>query len=249
MPPQQENQTTMSLAEHLDELRARLMRCLVIFMVGFGICYFWTNPWVMTWLRAPLFSILEAERQRLYYTHMFENFFAHLKVAAVSSIFFFSPFLFHQIWAFIAPGLNPRERRWVFPFLASATSFFLGGAAFAYYVLFPVAFKFFVTFGSASDVPLLTIGAYIDVVLKLLLLFGMAFELPVLLVALGTLGVLRGETLRKNRKAAIIGITVACALFAPPDAISMLILMAPLIALYEIATWVVLWIQKKPLSP
>ena len=250
MPSQQENQKVMSLTEHLDELRVRLMRRLIIFMVGFGICYFWTNAWVMDWLRAPLFSILPEEKRHLYFTHLFENFFAHLKIAAVSSLFVFSPLLFYQLWSFIAPGLYPRERKWVVPFLVAASGFFAGGAAFAYYVLFPVAFQFFVTFGSPSDTALLTIGAYIDVVLKLLLLFGLAFELPVLIVFLGFLGVLQSESLRKNRKTAIIGITIACALFAPPDAISMLILMAPLIALYEASILVVGFLQRgRPPKP
>lgn len=215
------------------------MRSLAVFFVGFMICYFLTNEWVLDFLRAPLFKVLPPEQHKLYFTSLFENFLTHLKVAAVAAVFLFSPYFLFEFWAFIAPGLYARERKMVVPFILGGATCFIGGAAFAYYVLFPVAFQFFVTYGSPSDVPMLTINAYYSTCLKLLLLFGLAFELPVVICFLGALGVIDAPFLRQYRRVAIIIITVLCAMFAPPDALSMVILMVPLILLYEIAIWIV----------
>ena len=236
---------TMGFFDHLDELRVRVMRALTIFFVGFLICFFLTNPFVLEFLRAPLFDIFPPEQQKLYFTGLFENFLTHLKIAGYSSLFFFSPFFFYQVWAFVAPGLYGREKKMMVPFVAAATVFFLAGAAFAYYVLFPVGFRFFVTYGLESDTPILTIDAYYGTCLKLLLLFGLAFELPVLICLLGFLGVIDAKFLRKNRRNAILGITVVSAMVAPPDAISMILLMIPLILLYEMAIGVVHWFGVK----
>lgn len=238
---QQESSKSMSFFDHLDELRLRLMRCLVVFFLGFIVCYFIADP-ILGILRKPLFEVLPPDQRKLYFTSLFENFMTHLKIAGVSSVFFFSPYFFYQIWAFVAPGLYPRERKLVIPFVTAATSFFLAGACFAYFVLFPVGFKYFVTYGGPTDVPLLTIDSYYGTCLKLLLLFGLSFELPVLISLLGYLGVIDAPFLRKQRRAAIVGITFMAALFAPPDAISMLILGIPLILMYEGSIWVVQWL-------
>ncbi len=228
----------MSFYEHFDELRLRLMRCLFIFFIGFGLCYWIAEP-ILEILRKPLFAVLQPEQRKLYFTHLFENFLTHLKIAGYASLFLFSPFYFYQVWAFIVPGLKPREKKWVIPFVGAATVCFIGGACFAYFVLFPVGFKYFVHYGASTDIPLLTIDSYYGTCLKLLLLFGLAFELPVLVCLLGVLGVVNADMLRRQRRVAIISITTVAALFAPPDAISMLILGVPLIFLYEVAIWIV----------
>lgn len=235
----------MGFWQHLDELKARLMRCLIAFLIGFLLCYFFTNRFVFEFLQRPLFAALPPDQHKLYFTSLFENFMTHLKIAGYSSLFLLSPFYFLQLWGFIAPGLHPKERKMVLPFVFSASFFFIGGAAFAYYVLFPIGFKYFVSYGLPSDMPLLTIDAYYGTCLKLMLLFGAAFEMPVLMILLGFLGLLSSETLRAQRKNAIIGITVVSALIAPPDAISMLLLMGPLIVMYEGASFVISLFEKK----
>jgi len=237
----QQNSKVMAFYDHIDELRVRLMRCLIVFMVGFLVCYFVADP-ILAILRKPLFDVMPPEQRHLYFTSLFENFLTHLKIAGYASLFFFSPYYFYQLWGFIAPGLYPKERKLVIPFVAAASGFFIGGACFAYFLLFPVGFKYFVTYGGPSDVPMLTIDSYYGTCLKLILLFGLAFELPVLVVLLGYLGLVDAPLLRKQRRTAILIITVASAMFAPPDAVSMLMLGCPLILLYEGSIWVVQWL-------
>ncbi len=234
----------MSFYDHIEELRARLMRALLVFMAGFGGAYYFSDK-ILAFLSQPLFKILPPEQRKLYFTSLFENFMTHLKISGYASIFFLSPYFFYELWGFISPGLYPKERKLVVPFISAATFFFIGGAAFAYYILFPVGFKFFVTYGAPTDVPMLTIDSYYGTCLKLMLLFGLGFELPVLVCLLGVLGVVNAEILRKQRQNAVIGITILSAVFAPPDAISMIILGAPLILLYELSIYVVQWIGKK----
>ena len=221
------------------------MRCLIAFMLGFLICYFFTNKFVFEFLQRPLFAALPPEQRRLYFTSLFENFMTHLKIAGYSSLFLLCPFYFLQLWSFIAPGLHPKERKMVLPFVLSASFFFTAGAAFAYYVLFPIGFKYFVSYGLPSDMPLLTIDSYYGTCLKLMFLFGAAFEMPVLMILLGFLGILHSDTLKAQRKNAIIGITLVSAMIAPPDAVSMLLLMGPLIIMFEGARIVIGIFEKK----
>jgi sec-independent protein translocase protein TatC len=234
----------MAFFDHVEELRARAMRMAYAFVAGFVGGYLLSNP-VMEWLRAPLFAVLPPEKRSLYFTSLFENFLTHLKIAGYLSVFALSPYFFYEIWGFIAPGLKKREKKLILPFVLGATFFFVGGALFAYYVLFPVGFKYFVQYGSPSDVAMLTIDSYYSTCLKLMMLFGLGFELPVFVCLLGALGVVDSAFLRTHRKTAIIVITLMSAVFAPPDAVSMLILMAPLIILYELSILVVAWIGAK----
>ncbi len=230
---ERESSERMSLFGHIEELRTRFVRALFVFMAGFVIAYFLCREEVATFLRTPLFEIMPPDQQRLYFTGMFEGFFVHLKLSAVTAIFGLAPYFFWEFWGFVSPGLHANEKKYVVPFLISATGFFFAGAGFAYKVLFPIAFKYFISYTDGAEVPWLTMDAYYTTVLKLLLLFGLSFEFPVLLFFLGVFGLVTPVQLRSQRRMAFVVIAVFSALFAPPDAISMVLMMAPLYLMYE----------------
>jgi len=233
--------------DHLEELRDRLMKCLYILLVTSLAGYLVRIP-VLEFLKAPLFAALPPEKQNLYFTGLFESFFNHLQVSILAGIFIGSPFFLYQIWAFIGPGLHQHEKRLAAPFIAAGTLFFFLGAAFAYYLVLPIGFKFFLEFGQPMDVPMITVREYFSVLFRLLLLFGASFELPVIMVLLAKIGILNHAILVTHRRSAIIGITVVSALFAPPDIMSMLMMMAPLYVFFEGAVQVIRLMEKKKTS-
>lgn len=228
----------MPFWDHFEEMRVRLMRVVYAFLGGFFIGYAVADP-VMAWLRAPLYKALPPDQQKLYYSHVFENFLVHLKISGFVSLGIVVPYALYQLWGFISPGLRPQEKKYAVPFMLAGFSFFLGGMAFAYYVLFPIGFKYFMGYGMSDEVPLLTMDSYYMMALKLMFSFGAAFEIPVILVLLGVLGVISASTLKRYRRMAIIIVTGVSAVVAPPDAISMLMLMAVLMAMYEMAILVI----------
>lgn len=229
--------------DHLEELRDRLMRCLWVLLLTSGLAYLVREP-VLAFLKAPLFAVLPADKQHLYFTGLFESFLNHLQISLICGVFIGSPFFFYQIWCFVAPGLHKQERMAVIPFLIASTIFFFLGAAFAYYLVLPYGFKFFIEFGAPQDAPLITVKEYFSVLFRLLLLFGACFELPVVLVLLAKFGIISASLLRTHRKNVIIGISVLSALFAPPDILSMLLMMAPLYFFFEAAILVIAMMEK-----
>lgn len=233
--------------DHLEELRARLMNCLYALLVTSCIGYSIRVP-VLEFLKAPLFKALPPEKQHLYFTSLFESFFNHLQISILAGVFIGSPFFIYQIWAFIGPGLHSHEKKLAAPFVIAGTAFFLSGAAFAYYLVLPVGFKFFLEFGQPMDVPMITVKEYFSVLFRLLLLFGASFELPVVMVLLAKVGILSHSMLVQHRRTAVIAITLVSAMFAPPDVLSMLMMMAPLYVFFEGALQVIGWMEKKKAS-
>lgn len=228
----------MSFWDHLDELRARIISCLYVFFGGFILFYFLSDR-ILDLLRHPLFKHLPEEKRHLYYTGLFENFLVHLKVAGYASLIIFSPIYFMILWKFISPGLYEKERRNVLPFVIAGSCFFLIGAGFAYFVLFPAGVKYFMSYGTPAEVAWLTLDNYISVIMRILLGFGFCFQVPVIIVLLAKIGFITHETLAKQRRIAVVAVAAISAVVAPPDAISMLMLMAPLYLLFEGALLVI----------
>lgn len=230
--------------DHLDELRTRVINCLRVLLVCSVVGYLVRHP-VLAFLKAPLLQALPPDKQHLYFTGMFESFFNHLTISMLVGAFLGAPYFLYQLWAFVSPGLHGHEKRLALPFVVAGTLFFFAGAAFAYYLVLPTGFKFFVEFGAPYDVPMITVREYFSILFRLLLLFGASFELPVILVLLARLGLVSADILSAHRRSVIIGITVVSALFAPPDAISMLLMMAPLYIFFEGALIVIRILEKK----
>lgn len=221
---------------HLEELRKRLIRSVIGIGIGFIVCYAFRKQ-LFGILIQPLMDNLP-EGDKLIFTNLPEMFFAYLKTAAVGGIIFTSPFIFYQVWMFIAPGLYQKERRLAGPFVFFSTLLFVGGALFGYFIVFPFGFRFFLGFANESIQALPTVKQYFSFAVKLLLAFGVIFELPVIIFFLAKIGLVSTEFLKKQRKYAIFLTFVIAAILTPPDIITQCMMAVPLILLYEIGIFV-----------
>jgi sec-independent protein translocase protein TatC len=157
-----------------------------------------------------------------------------------------SPYTLYQIWQFIAPGLYTSEKKYVIPFVFCSSAFFIGGSLFAYYVVFPFGFKFFLAFGTEHIRPMLTMKEYLSFSFKLLFAFGVIFELPIFMFFLGKIGMVNSKMLITQRKYAILLTFILAAFFTPPDIVTQIMMAIPLMFLYEVSIWVVKMGEKKP---
>lgn len=230
-------------SEHLDELRKRLIRVFIALGIGFIACYLFKEK-LYQFLTIPLNAVLPDDSSMIF-TSLPEAFFTYLKVAFFASIIFTSPFTLYQIWKFISPGLYTSEKKYVAPFVIFSTLFFVGGSSFAYYLVFPLGFKFFIAFGTDSIKPMLSMKEYLSFSFKLLLAFGIIFELPVFMFFLGKIGLVNSKTLIAKRKYAILLVFITAALFTPPDVVTQVMMAVPLVLLYEISIWIVKMGEKK----
>lgn len=234
---------SMTLLDHLSELRVRLVRCLIALTVGFFACYSFAEQ-LFNYLMIPLTRALPAGG-KLIYTALPEAFFVYMQVALVAGAFLASPYLFYQIWAFIAPGLYDDEKRHIFPIAGASALFFVSGAAFCYFQVFPYAFEFFVGFATDIIEPMPKLDEYLGFTLKMLLAFGLIFEMPLFAFFLARLGLVTAQWMRKTRKYAILAIFIVAAILTPPDVFSQLMMAAPMLVLYEISIIVAAVFGKK----
>ena len=217
---------------HLEELRKRLIGCAIAVGIGFVISYIFAER-----LFQVLISPLKAqmpEGDRLIFTNLPEMFFAYLKTAFVAGILLAAPYLFYQIWLFVAPGLYQKEKSYVIPFVVFSSILFVGGALFGYFVVFPFGFKFFLGFANDYIQALPSVQQYFSFSIKLLFAFGIVFELPVVIFFLSRMGLVTPDLLKRKRKYAILGTFVLAAILTPPDVITQCMMAGPLIVLYEI---------------
>ena len=228
--------TQAPLLDHLVELRTRLVRSVLALLVGFGICLYFADP-ILGFLVQPLKSAFPDGDGQLIFTKLYEVFFVELKVALFAGFFVSFPIIANQLWAFIAPGLYAREKKAFLPFLVATPILFTAGAALAYYVVMPTAFRWFLGFeGSAGGLEieaLPTAGDYLGLVMQFILAFGISFLLPVLLLLLNRAGIVTRAQLSAARRYVIVGVVALAAIVTPPDPGSQVILAVPLLLLFE----------------
>ena len=219
--------------EHLDELRDRLIVCFVATGIGFCASYGFKEK-LFEILTAPLIAAM-GKGDKLIFTGLPEAFFTYLKVALLSGLMLASPILLYQFWMFVAPGLYRKERRILIPIVFLSSVFFVGGSLFGYFIVFPFGFKFFLGFSSDTIQALPSMKEYLGFASKLLLAFGLVFELPLVLTFLARLGVVSVDFLKKNRKYALLLFFVGAAILTPPDVVTQVMMAFPLMLLYEIS--------------
>ncbi len=238
----------MTFTEHLNELRVRLTRCIIAAFVGMMLCYGFAEQLFML-LMKPLLTLLEPMGGSLIYTGLAEAFFTHMKVAAIAGLFLVSPYIFYQLWMFIAPGLYEGERKYMVPIALCSALCFVSGALFGYFVVFPYGFQFFLGYASDFIKPMPSVKEYFSFSTGMLFAFGLIFELPLFMLFLSALGIVTYKTLRKYRKFAILGNFIVAAILTPPDVVSQCLMAGPLCILYEIGIWVSYLFGKKPKEP
>lgn len=224
------------LRPHIADLRKRLVISSLTVIAMFFVCFSFYEP-ILTWMMVPVEAALPKNSQMVA-VEIQETFFTAMKVAFFAGFIISLPVIFWQLWLFLAPGLYDHEKKLVIPFVFFATLMFLMGASFAYYIVVPLGFDFLIAFGSAVVTVLPSIGAYVSFFTKLIIGFGISFELPVITFFLARIGIVDDEMLKGFFKYAIVLIFIVAALLTPPDVISQLLMAAPLTLLYGVSIYI-----------
>jgi len=246
----------MTFWEHLEELRGRILKALVAFAVGAGVAWYF-REYVLIWLTTPFINAwsqsITDQKPALHFASPPALFIAYLRLSLIAGFIFALPVIFYQLWAFVAPGLYARERRFAIPFVLSSTLLFLGGGYFGWKVAFPVAFKYLLDFsgslhtGSVSLAiePTVMIGDYLDFISRMLIAFGAVFELPVLVFFLSVAGIIDHTHLIKFSRYFVVLAFFISAVITPPDIMSQFLLAVPLCLLYVVSIGIAWLLGKK----
>ena len=243
----------MTWAGHLTELRGRILKVLFFFILVFIALYPFSGK-ILEILMLPLAQAMQKTggSHRMIFTGIAEGFITHLKLSAFGAAVVGFPFLAFQVWKFVSPGLYENERRFVRPIFIASPILFALGALFVFFALMPVAFHFLLSFqqltSSNNALPVVLearLGEYLSFLMTFILAFGISFQLPVVLVVLGRLGIITAQNLKDFRRYAVVFIFIASAVLTPPDVISQLALAFPLLFLYESAVWCIQSLEKK----
>lgn len=226
----------MSFIEHLRDLRTCLVRAGISVFVGMCLCW-GISDHIFEFIRKPILPYLQGGG--LVFTGPMDKFMAHIQLSLVMGVIISAPFWLYQVWRFISPALYKNEKRMAAGFIFAGTLQFLFGAAFCYYVVFPGAFEFLMAFGGTQDKPMITIAQYLDFFSQTILIFGLTFEIPVIIAFLGLIGLISQRFLKEKRRYAIVINAVLAAIAAPPDVLSMMLLLIPLLVMYEVSVFLV----------
>ena len=241
-----------SFIEHLTELRSRLLKSIVYLFIFFVISYIFAEN-IYSFLVEPYADAVKDDNinRRLIYTALHETFITYLKVAFFSAIFVTSPIILTQIWKFVAPGLYTNEKKALLPYLIATPTLFLLGGMLVYYLVMPLAIKFFLSFETSAQISNLPIqleakvNEYLSLIMRLIFAFGISFQLPVLLTLLARVGFVNSTYLKKRRKYVVVIVFALAAILTPPDPITQIGLGIPLLILYELSILAVKFIEKK----
>jgi len=235
------------LLDHLIELRSRLLRSLAALAVAFCVCLYFASD-IFGFLVRPLTAAFPPGQGKLVYTKLYEAFFVELKVALFAAFFVSFPVIANQIWAFVAPGLYAKEKKAFLPFLVATPVLFTMGAALAYYIVMPTAFRWMLGFqgekGGLTVEALPATGDYLSLVMQFILAFGISFLLPVLLLLLNRAGIVSRKQLIGMRRYVIVGLTAIAAVITPPDLLSQVLLLVPMMLLFE-GSLLVMWLGER----
>ncbi len=220
---------------HIAELRSRLIKIVIIYFLSFMITFFFWKV-IFAWMSEPLLQALKlSKHSEIIFTGLAEPFFTAVKISLFAGFFFALPFILYQLWAFITPGLYKNEKQLVLPFVFWGTVMFVAGGAFAYYIVFPVGFKVLITFGGTQFTAMPKMSEYVSFFGKLMLGFGIAFEMPVVTYFLAKLGLITERTLIDFARYAVVAIFIIAAVLTPPDLFSQLAMSIPLLILYGVS--------------
>ena len=247
-----ENEKKASFIEHLTELRSRFIKSIVYLFLFFVVCYFFSEN-IYAFLVTPYADAVKDDglNRRMIFTALHETFITYLKVSFFAAMFITSPLILTQIWKFVAPGLYKNEKKALLPYLIATPALFLLGGMLVYYLIMPLAIKFFLSFETAAQLNNLPIqleakvNEYLSLIMRLIFAFGISFQLPVFLSLLARVGFIDSEYLKKRRKYVIVIIFAVAAILTPPDPITQIGLGIPLLILYELSILSVSVIEKK----
>lgn len=243
----QEDLLKMPVLAHFAELRTRFIRMIIAIFLCFFICFGYA-PEIYAYLSKPLLSALPSAAKSLIFITPVEPFYIYIKLSLISSVFITAPYLFFQIWRFIAPGLYKNERKNIIPLVASSSFVFLLGAAFCYFIVLPLGLKTLIAAGMTDAFMAsaqITMEAYFNFTTRLLLAFGIVFEMPVFSYFLTRLGILKYQQLLKQWRVAVVAIFIIAAILTPPDVITQITLAIPMCLLYALSVGLSYWFRHK----
>ncbi len=228
---------------HLKELRDRILVCIVAIGIAFILTYYFKEK-IFAFLMEPFIKVMP-EKSNFIFTGITEAFITYFKISLVAALFVVAPVILYEFWMFVSPGLYEKERRYIYPFIFFGSLCFICGALFCYYAVMPFIYRFFVSYAAEFIIPMPDLKSYMSLTLKMLIMFGLLFQLPLVAFYLARAGIIRYKTLSSKRRYAILATVIVSAIITPPDVSSQLLIAVPLYGLYELSIVIVRFFGKK----